>query len=53
MIVVDASGALYFDLRLWNADDFVAALQDCYSRLPADVQAELLLKQVWTLVLEE
>ena len=44
---------LYFDIRLWDADTFVNALLEAYEQLPGEVQAEVPLKQVWTLVSED
>lgn len=44
---------LFFTIRLWDSGDLVAALQKNYQNLPPDLQAEIPLKQVWTLVLEE
>jgi restriction system protein len=44
---------LFFEIRLWDADDLIEALTDSYEDLPDDLQAELPLKRVWTLVLEE
>lgn len=43
----------YFQLRLWDAGDLVTALLDGYDRLSEDIQAELPLKRIWTLVREE
>lgn len=43
----------FFSIRLWDADDVVDALLDVYDRLSPEVQAEVPLKRVWTLVLEE
>jgi restriction system protein len=42
-----------FRIRLWSGDDLVEAAFRTYSRLPAEIQAELPLKQVWALVHEE
>ena len=39
----------YFNVRLWNSDDFLNALFENYDRLPAGLKAELPLKQVWIL----
>lgn len=50
--VVKAARQLYFQVRLWDAGDLVVALQDAYERLPAELQTELPLKRVWTLVTE-
>lgn len=43
----------FFEIRLWDADDLIETLTDSYEDLPDDLQAELPLKRVWTLVLEE
>ena len=43
----------FFSVRLWNASDFLNAIYRTYERLPEEIQAELPLKRVWTLVLEE
>ena len=44
---------LFFEIRLWDADDLIEVLTDSYEQLPDELQAELPLKRVWTLVLEE
>lgn len=44
---------LFFEIRLWDADDLIEALAETFEQLPDDLQAELPLKRVWTLVLEE
>ncbi len=51
--VLDEARKLFFEIRLWDADDLIAALSDCYGQLPEDLQAELPLKRVWTLVPDE
>lgn len=38
-----------FAIRVWDADEVVAQLQQHYSSLPARVRRELPLKQIWTL----
>lgn len=43
----------FFELRLWDAGELVQALLQNYDRLSAEVQAELPLKRIWALVLEE
>jgi restriction system protein len=43
----------FFQIRLWDAGDLVEALLAHYERLPEEVQAELPLKRIWTLVPEE
>ena len=43
----------HFTVRLWDSSDLVAAIYRNYNRLPAEIQAELPLKQVWVIVAEE
>lgn len=43
----------YFKIRLWDADYLVQMIQEHYDQLPDAIQAELPLKRIWTLVLEE
>lgn len=40
----------FFTLRLWNANDVIAAVCRNYDRLPKDIRAKIPLKQIWTLV---
>jgi len=40
-------------LRLWDADDLITAVTENYERLSADLQADIPLKRVWALVVEE
>ncbi|MEX0753284.1 MAG: restriction endonuclease [Xanthobacteraceae bacterium] len=42
----------FFQLRLWDAEDLLDQILQLYEKLPSDIQAELPLKQVWTLVEE-
>jgi len=44
---------LFFDLRLWDADDLVKAVLSIYERFPEALQAELPLKRIWLLVPSE
>ena len=44
---------LFFEIRLWDSDAVIDKLQEVYSRLPADVQAEIPLRRVWTLLPDE
>lgn len=44
---------LYFEMRLWNADDLIRAVQAHYEELPDSIQAEIPLKRVWLLVPDE
>jgi len=51
---VDKEAArLFFDIRLWDADDLVRMVQANYDQLPDELQAELPLTRIWTLVLSE
>ncbi len=43
----------FFKIRLWDADDLVQMVQENYDHLNEDIQAELPLKRIWTLVQEE
>jgi restriction system protein len=43
----------HFTVRLWESRDLVEAIPRNYERMPAEIQAELPLKRVWTLVAEE
>ncbi len=51
--VLSESRRLFFDIRLWDGGDLVNAILENYERLSAELQAELPLKRVWALVLEE
>jgi restriction system protein len=44
---------LFFNVRLWDQGELVRAVLEHYDRLPDDLQAELPLKRIWTLVPEE
>ena len=48
--VIREARQLFFEVRLWDSRDLVAALQNHYEKLPEDVQAELPLKRIWLLV---
>ncbi len=50
--VIREARQLYFQVRLWDAGDLVAAIQANYERLPDDLQAEMQLKRIWILVTE-
>ncbi|MET4734903.1 restriction system protein [Thalassospira sp. MBR-102] len=43
----------FFNIRLWNAEEFVREIQDVYTKLPKELQAELPMQQVWALVGDE
>lgn len=52
-VVLNEARQGHFTVRLWDSGDLVAAIYRTYDRLPAEIQAELPLKQVWMLVQEE
>lgn len=43
----------FFTIRLWDSGDLLKAIMRNYDRLSDELQAELPLKRVWTLVLED
>jgi restriction system protein len=51
--VINEARRLYFEIRLWDGGDLVERVLENYDRLPDEVQAELPLKRIWTLVPEE
>ena len=51
--VLQESKQGHFMVRLWDSSDLVDAIYRNYERLPEEIQAELPLKRVWTLVVEE
>ena len=51
--VIKEASRLFFEIRLWDADDLVKALQANYDHLSDSIQAELPLKRVWSLVSEQ
>ena len=44
---------LFFEIRLWDADDVLDAVLEHYDLLPDAIKAELPLKRIWTLVPSE
>ncbi len=48
--VVREARQLFFEVRLWDSGDLVAALQKNFERLSEELQAELPLKRIWLLV---
>jgi restriction system protein len=44
---------LFFQIRLWDSDALVDKITEVYERLPGDIQAELPLRRIWTLVPDE
>lgn len=43
----------FFRVRLWDSGDLLNAIVQCYDKLPDSIQAEIPLKRVWALALEE
>ncbi len=43
----------YFNTRLWDANDVIQAIYAAYDNLAEEIQAEIPLKQVWTLVRDD
>jgi len=43
----------YFSIKLWDSDDLITAIEKYYDKLPDAIQAELPLKRIWTLSLED
>jgi restriction system protein len=43
----------FFSIRLWDSQDIMEALFRTYDRLPEDLRADIPLKRIWTLVLDE
>lgn len=43
----------FFRLRVWTADDVISAVTSVYDDLPDEIQAELPLKRIWTVVLDD
>lgn len=50
--VIKEAQCIFFDIRLWDSGDILDALFENYDQLPKDLQAEIPLKRIWTLVLE-
>jgi restriction system protein len=44
---------LFFEIRLWDSNDVIARVQELYHALSSELQAELPLRQIWTLVSDE
>ncbi len=51
--VLNESRRRFFKIRLWDAGDLVNAILEHYDQLSKDLQAELPLKRIRSLVLEE
>ncbi|MCA1549178.1 restriction endonuclease [Bradyrhizobium sp. BRP19] len=48
--VIREARQLFFEVRLWDAGDLVAALQKNFDALSEELQAELPIKRIWLLV---
>jgi restriction system protein len=44
---------LFFQIRLWDSDALVDKITEVYERLPGEIQAEVPLRRIWTLVPDE
>lgn len=51
--VLDESRLSFFTVRLWDSDNLIKAILTNYDKLSDSLQAELPLKRIWALVLEE
>lgn len=52
-ITLSEARTLFFEIRLWDSDDVIDAVLECYDELPEDIQAELPLKRIWMVVPED
>lgn len=52
-VVLREARLSFFSVRLWDASDLVTALLRNYDSLEKELQAEIPLKRIWALVLEE
>lgn len=48
--VLTESRRHFFRIRLWHASDVLTAVLENYERLPEDIQKDLPLKRIWTMV---
>lgn len=51
--VVQEARQSFFTIRLWDSGDLLAAILKNHDKFPGTLQAELPLKRIWALVLEE
>lgn len=52
--VVAAEARMHFyNIRLWDSQDVMEAMLSSYERLPESMRAEIPLKRIWTMVLDE
>ncbi|MAY36673.1 MAG: restriction endonuclease [Spongiibacteraceae bacterium] len=51
--VIEEARRDFFNIRLWNSDDLVAAIQGDYETLPKELRAEIPLQQIWVMMDDE
>ena len=51
--VIEEARRSFFTIRLWDSGDLLEAIIKNYDRFPDALQAELPLKRIWSLVVEE
>jgi len=51
--VIEEARRSFFTIRLWDSGDLLEEILKCYDRFPDALQAELPLKRIWSLVLED
>ena len=51
--VLEASRSSFFTIRLWDSSVLLNEILKHYDKLPDDLQAELPLKKIWSIVIEE
>jgi restriction system protein len=52
-VVLAESRTHFYNIRLWDSQDVLEALLGAYERLPEALRAEIPLKRIWTMVLNE
>jgi restriction system protein len=52
-VVLAESRTHFYNIRLWDSQDVLEALLGTYERLPEALRAEIPLKRIWTMVLDE
>lgn len=51
--VIEEARRTYFEIRLWSAEDVLDMIQQHYEKFGDELKADLPLKRVWTIVLED
>jgi restriction system protein len=44
---------LFFQIRLWDSNQLIGRIQELYTRLPENVRAEMPMKQIWTIAIDD